>query len=140
MKVKDYKDLKVWQKGNDLVDKVYLITNKFPKQELYGLINQTRRSAISIPSNISEGFVRNHSKEYLQFLYIAVGSCAELDTQLIIAKNRRYLTQENFLELTESINYEIRMLVSLINSLKRNTLNGSRDPSHGSRFAIPEKR
>jgi four helix bundle protein len=120
MKVKDYKDLKVWQKGIEIVDTVFSVTDRFPKDEIYGLTNQMRRAAVSIPSNISEGFVRNHSKEYLQFLYIAVGSCAELDTQLIIAKNRNYVAQENYAALTEGINHEIRMLMSLINSLKRN--------------------
>ncbi len=124
MKVRDYKDLLVWQQGIELVDKIYLITDKFPKQELYGLTNQMRRSAVSIPSNISEGFVRNHSREYIQFLYIALGSCAELDTQLVIAKNRNYVTQGKYSELTEYINHEIRMLVSLINSIQRKTQTG----------------
>lgn len=78
MKVKDYKDLKVWQKGIDIVDKIYSITTKFPKEEVYGLVLQMRKAAVSIPSNIAEGFVRHHSKEYKQFLYISLGSCAEL--------------------------------------------------------------
>ena len=121
MKVKDYKDLKVWQKGIEIVDKIYSLTDNFPKEELYGLTNQMRRSAISIPSNISEGFVRNHSKEYIQFLYISLGSCAELDTQLVIAQKRNYVGQDKFNELTEDINYEMRMLVSMINAVKRNT-------------------
>ncbi len=124
MKVRDYKDLLVWQQGIELVDKIYLITDKFPKQELYGLTNQMRRSAVSIPSNISDGFVRNHSREYIQFLYIALGSCAELDTQLVIAKNRNYVTQGKYSELTEYINHEIRVLVSLINSIQRKTQTG----------------
>ena len=64
MKVKDYRDLKVWQKGIEIVDKVYLITDNFPKEELYGLTGQMRRAAISIPSNIAEGFARRHTKEY----------------------------------------------------------------------------
>jgi four helix bundle protein len=100
---------------------VYSVTDRFQKQEIYGLTNQIKRAAVSIRLNISEGFVRNHSKEYLQFLHIAVGSYAELDTQLIIAKNRNYMAQENYAALTEGINHEIRMLVSLVNSLKRNT-------------------
>jgi len=118
MKVKDYKDLKVWQKGIEIVDKIYSATDHFPKDELYGLSNQMRRSAISIPSNIAEGFVRNHSKEYIQFLYISIGSCAELDTQIFIAHKRNYLTSVTFQELTEDINHESRMLVSMINSVK----------------------
>jgi four helix bundle protein len=93
MKVKDYKDLKVWQKGIEVVDKIYSVTHSFPKDELYGLVNQMRRAAVSIPSNIAEGFVRQHTKEYKQFLYSSLGSCAELDTQLIIANRRNYITQ-----------------------------------------------
>ena len=93
MKVKDYKELKVWQKGIEIVDKIYSITDKFPKEELYGIVSQMRRAAISIPSNIAEGFVRHHTNEYKQFLYISLGSCAELDTQLIISNRRNYVTK-----------------------------------------------
>jgi len=117
MKVKDYKDLKVWQKGIDIVDKIYSITAKFPKEEVYGLVLQMRKAAASILSNIAEGFVRHHSKEYKQFLYISLGSCAELDTQLIISHRRKYITKEKLEELTEDINHESRMLVNLIKKI-----------------------
>lgn len=117
MKVKDYKDLKVWQKGIEIVDKIYSITDKFPKNELYGLTAQMRKASVSIPSNIAEGFVRHHTKEYRQFLYISSGSCAELDTQLVITNRRNYITKEKLEELTEDINHEARMIVSLINKL-----------------------
>ncbi len=117
MKVKDYKDLKVWQKGIEIVDKIYTITTKFPKEEVYGLVLQMRKAAVSIPSNIAEGFVRHHSKEYKQFLYISLGSCAELDTQLIISHRRKYITKEELEELTEDINHESRMLVNLIKKI-----------------------
>jgi len=117
MKVKDYKDLKVWQKGIEIVDKIYLITAKFPKEEVYGLVIQMRKAAVSIPSNIAEGFVRHHTKEYKQFLYISLGSCAELDTQIIISHRRKYITNEELEDLTEDINHETRMLVSLINKV-----------------------
>ena len=117
MKVKDYKDLKVWQKGIQIVDKVYLITDSFPKSELYGLVSQMRRASVRIPSNVAEGFARHHTKEYTQFLYISLGSCAELDTQLVIANRRKYITKKKLEELAEDINYETRMLVSLINKL-----------------------
>jgi len=117
MKVKDYKDLKVWQKGIEIVDKIYSITAKFPKEEVYGLVLQMRKAAVSIPSNIAEGFVRHHSKEYKQFLYISLGSCAELDTQLIISHRRKYITKEELEELTEDINHESRMLVNLIKKI-----------------------
>ena len=117
MKVKDYKDLKVWQKGIDIVDKIYSVTDGFPKDELYGLVSQMRRAAVSIPSNIAEGFVRHHSREYKQFLYISLGSCAELETQLIIANKRRYITKNKLEELAEDINHESRMIASLINKI-----------------------
>jgi four helix bundle protein len=117
MKVKDYKDLKVWQKGIDIVDKVYAITAAFPKEELYGLVIQMRKASVSILSNIAEGFARQHNKEYKQFLYISLGSCAELDTQLIIADRRNYVAKKDLEELAEDINHESRMLVSLINKL-----------------------
>jgi four helix bundle protein len=117
MKVKDYKDLKVWQKGIEVVDKIYSVTHSFPKDELYGLVSQMRRAAVSIPSNVAEGFVRQHAKEYKQFLYVSLGSCAELDTQLVIADRRKYINGNMFEELTEEINHETRMLVSLINKL-----------------------
>jgi four helix bundle protein len=117
MKVKDYKDLRVWQKGIEIVDKIYSMTNSFPKDELYGLVSQMRKAAVSIPSNIAEGFARQHNKEYKQFLYISLGSCAELDTQLIIAHRRDYITKKKLEELVEDINHESRMLVSLIDKL-----------------------
>lgn len=91
MKVKDYKDLKIWQKGIEIVDVVYKLTDKFPASETYGLKIQMRRASISIPSNIAEGFARKSNKEYKQFLCISLGSCAELDTQLIIANKRGYI-------------------------------------------------
>jgi len=117
MKVKDYKDLKVWEKGIQIVDRIYSITAKFPKEEVYGLITQMRKAAVSIPSNIAEGFVRHHAKEYKQFLYISLGSCAELDTQLIISHRRKYITARELEQLAEDINHETRMLVSLINKV-----------------------
>ena len=76
-----------------------------------------RKAAVSIPSNIAEGFVRHHSKEYKQFLYISLGSCAELDTQVIISHRRKYITKEELEELTEDINHESRMLVNLIKKI-----------------------
>jgi len=86
-KIKNFQDLRIWQKGIEVVKDIYILTKKFPKEELYGLTSQMRRSAVSIPSNIAEGFRRYHNKEYKQFLYIALGSCAELETQIIIQMN-----------------------------------------------------
>ena len=117
MKVKDYKELKVWQKGIEIVDKVYTLTAKFPKEELYGLTLQMRKAAVSIPSNVAEGFMRGHTKEYKQFLRISLGSCAELDTQSIIAYRRKYMSKHDLDDLAEDLNHESRMLMKLINSL-----------------------
>ena len=117
MKVKDYKDLKVWQKGIEIVDKVYSLTAKFPQEELYGLTLQMRKASVSVPSNISEGFVRGHTNEYRQFLRVSLGSCAELDTQSIIANRRKYITEQELEDLAEDLNHESRMLVNLINKL-----------------------
>ncbi len=84
---KSHKDLIVWQKAIELVSTIYKTTSKFPKEEIYGLSQQMRRAAVSIPSNIAEGQHRKNVKEFLQFLRIAYGSGAELETQLIIAHN-----------------------------------------------------
>ena len=112
MRVNDYKQLRIWLKGIEIVDKVYSM--HLPKDEQFGLNSQMRRAAISIPSNIAEGFARRHSNEYKQFLYIALGSCAELETQLIICHKRGYLTIEEYEQNLKEINYEMRMLTSLI--------------------------
>lgn len=97
-----HKDLEAWKESIRYVTKIYLITNKFPKEEMYGLTNQIRRSAISIPSNIAEGCARNSSKETSRFLDIALGSIAELETQLIISQNLGYLNNSD--ELLQDIN------------------------------------
>lgn len=119
-KIKDYKDLKIWQKGIEIVDRVYEVTDKFPVSETYGLKIQMRRASISIPSNIAEGFARKSNKEYRQFLYISLGSCAELDTQLIIANKRGYIGLKEIEQIAEEINHESRMISSLINKLCQN--------------------
>ena len=92
-KIKSFKDLRIWQKGMEIITDIYTLTKKFPKEELFSLTSQLRRSAISIPSNIAEGFKRFHNKEYKQFLFIALGSCAELETQIIIAKELKYINE-----------------------------------------------
>ena len=84
--MQSYKDLTVWQKGITLVTNIYRNTRLLPTDELYGLVSQMRRSAVSIPSNIAEGYNRRNRKEYIQFLRIAYGSAGELDTQIIIVK------------------------------------------------------
>ena len=115
--IKKFKDLRIWQKGIEVVTDIYILTKKFPKEELYGLTSQIRRSAISIPSNIAEGFRRYHNKEYKQFLYITLGSCAELETPIAIANNLKYITEDEEIELTEKLDHICRMTTNLIKRL-----------------------
>lgn len=91
---KGYESLIVWQKAMELVTEIYLLTEKFPKTELYGLVSQMRRAAVSIPSNIAEGSRRKGKKETQQFFLVAFGSGAELETQLKIARNLQFVSEE----------------------------------------------
>ena len=116
--MKTYRDLIVWQKSMDLVFLVYNATNQFPKEEVYNLTSQIRRSSVSVPSNIAEGYGRNSSGDYVRFLQIASGSLYELQTQLEISFRMEYLTEEKFNELN-SLSIEIeKMLSSLISKIK----------------------
>lgn len=100
----NHKDLEVWKLAMEFITDIYSITKKFPKEEFYGLTNQIRRCAISIPSNIAEGSARQSDKELIQFLYIALGSVSELETQLIIARNLNYINEiENYIKQLISI-------------------------------------
>ncbi len=96
-----YKNLKIWEKGMALVKLIYQLTKKFPKEEIYGLTSQIRRSGISIPSNIAEGSQRGSDKDFANFILIAKGSLAELETQIILAEDFNYI-QNN--ELEEALN------------------------------------
>lgn len=116
-KINHFQDLQIWRKGVDLVKSIYLLTNKFPNSETYGLVSQMRRSAVSIPSNIAEGFKRIHNNEFRQFLYITLGSCAELETQLVIANELTYITFEKRENNIEEINHISRMIYNLIKKL-----------------------
>lgn len=117
-KIKNFKQLKIWQKGIEIVKDIYTLTKQFPKEELYGITSQMRRSAISIPSNIAEGFKRYHSKEYSQFLHIVLGSAAELETQLIIAKELGFINEENLNDISDKLDHISKMISSLLNKLK----------------------
>ena len=99
----NFKELKIWQNSKDLVIDVYRKTENFPKEEIFSLTNQIRRSAGSIPSNIAEGCGRNSDKDLLRFLDIANGSSFELETQLIIAHELNFLDNENFIDLDEKL-------------------------------------
>ena len=113
--LKSHKDLEVWKVSVEFVTDLYRLTNSFPKSELFSLTNQIRRAAISIPSNIAEGAGRKNTKEFIQFLYIALGSLSELETQLLIAKNIDYLTDDQI--DTDKIRSIRVLLSSLIRAL-----------------------
>ena len=113
--MKTHKDLDVWKRGLDLVEKIYKITQKFPKEEIYSLTSQLRRASVSFPSNIAEGAARSSIKEYMQFLYIAVGSLSEIETQIMIAGRLGYLSSDSLLEEVELLR---KMTLNLIKYLK----------------------
>ena len=102
------------KKAMDFVEEVYKLTDKMPQTELYGLTSQIRRSAVSIPSNIAEGAARNHNKEFMQFLYVALGSVAELETQLLLAERLRFIPAAPINNLSEIK----KMLLGLIKTKK----------------------
>lgn len=116
MYIESFKDLIVWQKSMNLVKEIYVITANFPKSEIYGLTSQMRRAAISIPSNIAEGKKRKTRNDYIQFLRIANGSAAELETQLLITKD---LYPSINIKLSFSLLEEVqKMLSTIINKLE----------------------
>jgi four helix bundle protein len=116
--VNSHRDLVVWQKSIEFVTKIYETTNNFPKEELFGLTSQLRRAAISIPSNIAEGFARKHNKELIQFLYVSLGSSVEIETQLLIAKNINYINDEIYISLTNHLSEISKMIIGLIRKIE----------------------
>lgn len=117
--MKSYKELTVYQKSYQLSLQVYQITSKFPQEEKFGLTSQMRRSAVSIPYNIAEGYRRRGRKEYIQFLHIALGSCSELETLLSLSKDLKMIENSKFdtiYLLQEAVS---KMLGKLINSLEK---------------------
>lgn len=117
--IRSYKDLNVWQKSIKLAKDIHVRTEDFPKSELFGLTSQLRRAAYGIPANIAEGASRGHRKEYIQFLQIAYGSAAELETLLIIARDVDLLGGKKFSDLASQVDGIMRMLKAMIRSLKR---------------------
>jgi len=111
----EHKGLDAWKKSIDLVEMIYTATKKFPKEEVFCLVQQMRRSAVSIPSNIAEGCARKNDAETIQFLYIAVGSLAELETQLIVSEKIGY---GNFKEIIEQLSIVKQLIIGLIKYLK----------------------
>ena len=115
--MRTHKDLDAWKNGIALVEVVYQVTREFPHTELYGLTSQMRRAAVSVPSNIAEGAARNSTKEFIQFLYVSLGSLSEVETQLIIAKRLSYLGDSARVE--EQIEAGRRLILGLIRYLRK---------------------
>jgi four helix bundle protein len=115
-RIKTHKYLDIWNIGIALVEDIYKTTGSFPKEEMYGLAGQMRRAAISVPSNISEGAARNSKKEFIQFLYISLGSLAELETQIMIAHKLDYVSNTSV--LLENVEKLRRKLINFIKYLK----------------------
>ncbi len=114
-KIRAFTDLIVWQESHKLVLMIYSITKKFPKEEIFGITSQMRRSAVSITSNIAEGFARRSNKEKLQFYSVARGSLAELESQLLVARDISYLNIEDFNNIYRQIVNSHQLLNAFIN-------------------------
>ena len=102
MSINSFRELRVWQLGMELTEKIYHLTSDFPKSETYGLSSQMRRAAVSIPSNLAEGHGRNSTKEFLQFIAIAFGSICELETQILLSHRLKYIETKD-LETTSAL-------------------------------------
>jgi four helix bundle protein len=116
-KIAGFRDLLIWQRGMSLVEQIYQATISFPKEERYGLTSQIRRCAVSIPSNIAEGFSRGFTKEYKQFLYVTLGSASELITQLMISDRLKYINSEDSARLIDEVEQISKMTMSLIKKI-----------------------
>ncbi len=121
--LRNYKELKVWQRAYQLCLEVYKITKRFPNEERYILTSQIRRAAVSVPSNIAEGYGRKTTPEYIRFLYIAYGSNCELETQILLSGDMGYIETDKLKILQEGIGEVERMLKALIKSLEKKHLN-----------------
>ena len=113
-----HKDLDIWKLGIELVEEIYEITNRFPKDEVYGLTSQMRRATVSIPSNIAEGAAINSKREFNQFLYVALGSLAELETQIIISERLGYIKNQELMELIEKLRRKLINFIKHIRSIQ----------------------
>ena len=118
MPIQSYRDLRVWQKGMDLAAEVYHLTRNFPKEEMFGMTSQIRRSAASIPANIAEGYRRNSKGEYVQFLRIAQGSLKELETHLMLSARVKLCIESNIAPLLKEAENLGKMLWSLMQKLR----------------------
>ena len=123
-----HKNLRVWNESMELAKKVYQLTASFPREELFGLVSQMRRCAVSIPSNIAEGYGRGTNAELVHFLYISLGSSNELDSQLELSRRFSYITDEDFVSVDSLNNSVNKMIQSLIYVRKNQSLEASPQP------------
>lgn len=114
-----HKNLIVWQRAMDMAVDIQLLTSRYPKDEVYGMVSQMRRSVTSIPMNIAEGYARGSDKELLRFLYIASGSASELDTQIELSKRFGYIDAETTMTLLQQLTVIRKMLNALISSVRQ---------------------
>ncbi|MDP8298391.1 MAG: four helix bundle protein [Candidatus Tantalella remota] len=112
-----HKELEAWKQSMLLTEGIYVVTKSFPDQEKFGLVNQLRRAAVSVPSNIAEGAARDTTKEFIRFLYIALGSISEVKTQLILSERLRYSKEDE--ELLSNAETVKKLLFGLIKALKK---------------------
>lgn len=117
--MQSHKDLMVWQKAMDMAVEIQTLTGLYPRDEIYGMVSQMRRSATSIPMNIAEGYSRGSDKELLRFLYIASGSASELDTQIELSKRFGYIDAETTMALLQRLTVIRKMLNALITSVRK---------------------
>lgn len=115
--VSSFKDLVIWKTGKEIVTDIYRLTKTFPQEERFGLVDQMRRASVSVPSNIAEGFNRKYSTDYKRFLFVALGSCGELDTQLEIASSLQFTNPVNAQKIAGKIDHESRMIRKLIEKI-----------------------
>lgn len=116
--MKDFRSLKVWEKGHELVLKIYRVTENFPKQEMYGITSQIRRSAVSVPTNIAEGCGKDTDAELKRYCLIAMGSSSELEYLLLLSHDLNYLSEESYQELQNQLIEARKMLNAFIRKLK----------------------
>lgn len=117
--IESYRDLKVWQRGVDLTERIYAATQPFPVEERFGLVAQLRRAAVSIPSNIAEGWGRMSTGDFIRFLSIARGSLTEVETQVIVAHRLGFIDDQTRRQVLKETTVESKMLRALIRSLER---------------------
>src|SRR5438045_3969469 len=117
--MKNYKELIIWQKGIEIVKRIYILTKQFPNEEKFGIVSQITRAAISIPANIAEDSSRNSDKDYARFLQLSLGSAFEVQTYLTIAKEMNWSKSEGIIEIELLLEEEIKMIHRFINTLNK---------------------